>query len=685
MKPLKLLCLVLPLMLIAVGFKGKPEKVNELNKSLLQAAAEGDIDMDKFLIADGADVNAKDRYGLTPLHCAAFKGHKNIAEFLLAKGARIDPTDNAGRTPLHYAVGAGKNRILKAGHTDVVELLLDKGANVNAKDKWGWTPLHYAVRMANKAMVELLVNRGADSNAMNERGHTAFSLARRMLSAYRRHGADSERVNQYTEMADLLRKDGAVYYVATGGKDSNPGTLERPFRTIGAAINIAEPGDTIFVRGGVYSCSSTIHIDKSGEQGKPIRLRAYPGEIPVFDFSADKGDGFLVTGTYWHIKGLNVTKAELWGIRLETKGTHHNILEQITAYANGLTGICLSGGPTYNLVLNCDSYRNFDPETDGENADGFGVKFSVGAGNVFIGCRAWNNSDDGFDFWYTGSGVRVENCYAYRNGQNIWEHSRFTGNANGFKLGQMEGAHVLIRCVAWDHPMRGFDLNGNSTGVTLYNCTAFRNNINFAFMFSKGNIEKNVLRSNLSYQGLIQIRPQVDDQFNSWNTPPGSEITQDDFLGLDDSVITGQRNPDGSLPENDFLRLAPGSGVIDAGTDIGLPFVGKAPDLGAFEYRPAVTSKRGPKMLHQAVRDRDMEQTQALLSKGTDVNEKDWLGYTPLHWAIYFGYPDVAEILISEGANPSIQNDTGRTPLEIATEMGYERLVELLRKRGAKE
>jgi len=636
---------------------------------LHHASEQGRDEFARILVTKGAGIDIQDNFALTPLHLAAVKGHKNIAEFLLEKGAQIDSRDSAGRTPLHYTSGAGG----RYGGTDwgqgvdidTATLLLNKGADINATDKCGWTPLHYAVRMAKKAIVELLVNRGADLNVTNERGRTAFSLARGAID-------------------DILRKDKAVYYVATNGKDSNPGTLQHPFRTLGAAISVAEPGDTILVREGTYHCSNTIHIDKSGKQGKPISLRAYPGEKPVFDFSRAKGYGLLITRAYWHIKGLTVTKAEYYGIKSETSGAHHSILEQITAHTNGL-GIALLNGAAHNLVINCDSYRNLDPETNGENADGFEAKFAIGAGNVFIGCRAWNNADDGFDFWYAGSSVRVENCYAYRNGENIWGHPCFTGNANGFKLGQMEGAHLLIRCVAWDHPWRGFDLNGNSTGVTLHNCTAFKNNINFAFMFSKGNIEKNVLRSNLSYKGLIQIRPQVDDQFNSWNTPPGSEITQDDFLGLDESVITGQRNPDGSLPENDFLRLASGSDAIDAGTDVGLPFVGKSPDLGAFEYRPAVTSKRGPKMLHQAARDRDIEQVRALLLKGADVNEKDWLGYAALHWAIYFGYADVTEVLISEGANPNIQSDTGRTPLEIATEMGYEGLVELLRKHGARE
>jgi ankyrin repeat protein len=683
MKPLKLLYLVLPFMFIATGFKSEPEKVDEFSKLLLQAAAKGDIAQVKSLLSKGADVNAKDDYGRTLLHCAAVKGHKNIVEFLLTKGARIDPRDNAERTPLHYAAGAGWIYGVIGGDIGIAKSLLNKGANINATDRVGWTALHYATQVRNKAMVELLVERGADLNATNERGHTAFTLARGMPTRYRGHSAESERVKLCSEIAQVLRKHMAVYYVASDGRDSNPGTLESPFRTLPAAIDVAMPGDIIVVRGGLYACSSSISIDTSGEAGRPICLRAYPDETPVFDFSAAKGDGFLITGAYWHIKGLTVTGAEYWGIVVETKGGHHNILEQLRAYANGGTGVFVLNGAANNLILNCDSYRNFDPQTNGENADGFAAARALGKGNVLIGCRAWNNADDGFDSGMGDAGVRLENCYVWRNGENIWGHPCFTGNANGFKLGR--GAHVLIRCMAWDHPVRGFKLQREATGVTLYNCTAFRNRTNYQFIWPTSNIEKNVLRNCLSFKGGISIKPKVDDKHNSWNKSLGSEITQDDFLGLDDSVITRPRNPDGSLPESNFLRLASGSDAIDAGTDVGLPFVGKSPDLGAFEYHPAATGKQGPKMLNQVVRDRDIEQIRALLSKGTEVNEKDWLGYTALHWAIYFGYLDVAEVLISEGANPNIKSDTGRTLLEIGTEMGYERLAELLRKHGAME
>jgi ankyrin repeat protein len=234
--------------------------------------------------------------------------------------------------------------------------------------------------------------------------------------------------------------------------------------------------------------------------------------------------------------------------------------------------------------------------------------------------------------------------------------------------------------------MRGFDLNGNSTGVTVYNSTAMRNRIDYAFTFTKGNIEKNILRNNLSLGGSIRINPAVDEQHNSWDPTLGISVSEQDFLSLDYGVITGPRDSDGSIPESDFLKLAPDSDALDAGTNVGLPFVDEAPDLGAFEYEPEKAKRQsGTGWLHQTVRDHDVAKIQSMLREKAAVNEKDWLGYSPLHWACYFGYTDVAKLLLDSGANHNLISDTGRTPLEIARAMDYEQIAELLCKHGAKE
>jgi ankyrin repeat protein len=692
MKRKDLFCLPLAMLFFVAGLASEPKKVNELNKSLLQATADGNIDEVKSLLSQGADVNVRDTFGQTALHHAIVKGHEKIVELLINRGSNIDAKDNAGRTPLHYAAGAGGlygvRDWAQAGDPNIVRILFDKGANINAADKEGRTPLHYAtinsILRRDMAMVRLFVEHGADLNIVDRRGRTPYAIIQWVLYVIRGSAEFPATYGRVVkDIKDFLSKNGCNYVVASDGNDLNPGTVERPFKTVECALRIAEADDTILVRGGIYHCASTVHLDKSGGRGKPIRLRAYSNEAPVFDFSRAKGSGFVITGAYWHLKGLTIANAENTGIDLETPGAHHNVLEQICVQYNSDAGLVLRIGVTQNIVLNCDSYRNFDPWTNGENADGFGVSYNVGDGNLFVGCRAWNNSDDGFDFDRAGASLRLENCYVWRNGMNIWNHPCFTGNGSGFKL--WDSGHILIRCAAWDHHGHGFNRSLTTHTAFLKNCTAIRDNINYSFRGASGT-ERDMLINNLSCGAVKYIHPDVNDQFNSWNAPPEVDITKEDFLSLDDSVITGPRNSDGSIPKSDFLRLAPGSDAIDAGTDVGLPFAGKAPDLGAFEYDPdKVKRQSGVKRLHQAVRDHDIAKIKSMLSEKADVNEKDWLGYAPLHWAVYFGYADVSDLLISQGADPNLLSDTGRTPLEIAEAMEYDELAELLRKNGAKK
>jgi hypothetical protein len=462
--------------------------------------------------------------------------------------------------------------------------------------------------------------------------------------------------------------------------------LKSPLRTINAAIDLVGPDDVIVVRGGTYRCVRAINLDRSGEQGRPIVLKAYASETPILDFSSVPEVPITITGAYWHLKGLIIAKGDRYGIRISGKNAHHNVLEQLIAYDNSYAGIGVERDAACNIVLSCDSYNNLDYTSNGGDSDGFGVYWTVGRNNVVIGNRAWNNSDDGYDLYRAGNSVRIERCYAFRNGENIWQHPFFRGNANGFKLGAGEARHVLIGCLAWGHGFSGFNLRSkvSSGGVILRNCIALDNHPNYWFISQFEGNEFSVFRNNVSHAGKKRddfVRG-VDSQYNNWDT--GLTLTDSDFLSLDDSVMTAPRNPDGSIPENDFLKLSPNSKAIDKGVDVNMPYAGKAPDLGAFEYRP--TSKQPyVKMLHQYVRDHDIPKVKELLEKEEDVNAKDWLGYAPLHWAIYFGYSDIAEMLISKGANPNLTSDTGRTPLEIAGAMDYGDLVELLKKQGAKE
>lgn len=390
---------------------------------------------------------------------------------------------------------------------------------------------------------------------MDNRGYTPYLYARdrgiyfKDISIYATtHLPEWRRaVKAYEDIAQELRKGHAVYFVSTDGKDHYSGTLEHPFGTLEAAIDVVEPGDIIFIRGGEYHCPRTIPLTQSGEQGKPIRISAYSGEKTILDFSQARGNSIHITGAYWHIRGLVITKGFRGAVSMYGKGAHHNILEQVTAYRNRHSGMRIEAGAACNIVLNCDSYENVDKDLNGDASDGFSADWFIERGNILIGNRAWSNSDDGYDLWDALNGVRLERCYASYNGEDILGQPLFRGNGNGFKLGRGGGRHILMNCVAWGHPVSGFDSNANNEGLILRNCTGWDNKFsNYCFKWGgRTPWEKMVLRNNISYGSGNSINPRVDSQHNSWNS--NLTLTDSDFLSLDDSQMTAPRNSDGSI------------------------------------------------------------------------------------------------------------------------------------------
>lgn len=94
------------------------------------------------------------------------------------------------------------------------------------------------------------------------------------------------------------------YYVAPLGADDNPGTAERPFRTLATALARLRPGDTLYVRAGTYREALRDVPVAAGTAAEPVRVLAYPGERPVLE-----GLLWLRDASFWTIDGLNVTWA----------------------------------------------------------------------------------------------------------------------------------------------------------------------------------------------------------------------------------------------------------------------------------------------------------------------------------------------------------------------------------------
>lgn len=419
---------------------------------------------------------------------------------------------------------------------------------------------------------------------------------------------------------------GATYYVAPNGDDSRSGGIDAPLATVQRAQDLVSPGDTVYIRGGIYEMreeqiskqvgpyACVTFLDRSGAPGKRINYWAYPGESPVFDFSDVKPEGrritaFRIDGSWLHLKGIEVVGVQVTilthtqSICFDNQGSD-NIYEQLSMHDGKAIGLWIGNGSN-NLVLNCDAYRNHDDVSQnkmGGNVDGFGYHGPKGSvNNVFRGCRAWFNSDDGFNFINSSEAARIENCWAFYNGFS----SAFEplGDGNGFKAAGEAGKtvanmpdplprHVVVGSVAVGNKVNGFYANHHPGGITWLNNTAYRNATNFNLRGRDPADNKTIipgrghfLRNNLGFAGDAEVAEldfdASDVAFNYFSLPVS--ISAEDFMSLDEEALTKPRQASGDLPIVDFLRLKPDSDAIDAGAELGFPFEGKAPDLGAFE------------------------------------------------------------------------------------------------------
>ena len=166
----------------------------EADKALLNPNFLIDVDKVKQYLADGANVNAKDKRNKTPLHKAAYGGHREIAELLIDKGANVNAKDKNNETPLHAAAFYGRK--------EFAELLIDKDADVSAKDKNDQTPLHVASNRKKTEVVKLLIDKGADVNAKSGTGSPLHKALGKGL------GVKPDLVSS-KEIAELLIKKGS--------------------------------------------------------------------------------------------------------------------------------------------------------------------------------------------------------------------------------------------------------------------------------------------------------------------------------------------------------------------------------------------------------------------------------------------------------------------------------------------
>ena len=417
--------------------------------------------------------------------------------------------------------------------------------------------------------------------------------------------------------AIVTATDAKVIYVAPQGDDAAAGTIDAPLATLPAAYRLTEGGDTVCFRGGTYNVTDSqvmkiegvyafvFALEKAGTAEHRTCYMGYPGERPVFDFSALMLDGkhrfaaFYLGADYVHLRNFDIV-----GVPVRIKGHtqsecvsarrgSHCIVEDIAMHDGMAIGYFQKRG-SHNLVLDCDAYNNYDDYSEGPyggNVDGFGchVFDTFEVGNVFRRCRAWRNSDDGFDLISCAAPVEIDHCMAFYNGycpsSNPADTVNFVsaGDGNGFKAGgwgmnkrktkcpDVCPSHYIHHSLAYRNKAHGFYANHHLAGNTWENNTSCGNRSNYNMLNRKNTFEAidvpgydHSLANNVSWTftdaslggHLINIDPDRITLTNNSFAPSVSsvEVTAEMFVSTSVSLLFTRRLPDGRLPSIDFLR-----------------------------------------------------------------------------------------------------------------------------------
>ena len=437
------------------------------------------------------------------------------------------------------------------------------------------------------------------------KGKNAYKINFTPAEGYKPNGEYSAMESYETVVIDhtvtykTFGEAGQSIWVAPDAKGS--GSKEDPM-SIYDAVKYVMPSQQIVLTEGTYKLESPLKIARgiNGTADQMIYMVADPDAKtrPVIDFQG-LCTGMTIGGDYWYFKGFDVTGSADGQKGLQVSGSH-NTLDQIETYHNGNTGLQISRlnvtdtyaeWPSYNLILNCTSYGNADKGY--EDADGFAAKLTVGDGNVFDGCIAHHNADDGWDLFakvQTGSigSVTIKNSIAYANG--YLEDGTNAGNGNGFKMGgdSMPGSHVLENSIAFANKAKGIDSN-SCPDIKVKNCTSINNqgaNVAFytnsakntdfeatgviSFRTVKEDVAENI--KPVGSQDLTKIYKATNFYWDtasktSFNTPAAGEavttVSADWFASLDySSILDGNksvagivRNADGTIALGNIFKL----------------------------------------------------------------------------------------------------------------------------------
>lgn len=428
--------------------------------------------------------------------------------------------------------------------------------------------------------------------------------------------------------------DATIRWVTPRGNDSNTGadsSSTGAWASWGKAFQTAVAGDTVYFRGGIYYITSSSQFGNIANHGSPgnyINFWAYPpdyknGNFPILDFSryvaanytyavrAYNGDDYL------HFKGLTIrnlfqSPGTGYVAAMHMEISDFLIIEDMNIHH--ISGPCIGiygGNEVY--IKNCDTWESCDSLATNPGQNGTGIAVNTWASlfgeemydaKIYIdSCRTWACSDQGIALAGVGH-VEVSNTWTFANG-------RLNGEGFGMKLSIQNATDSINPLARYVHNNiiainAGTGIDPNNAGGLAFNAHVYNN-----FLYRQGHkpwvpyyinayigagiwicnylgppASNEMYANNLGYdndKGDVVDHDTYIHEYNSWDQPGLFTVGADDFVSLDTLQLWYPRNADGTLPDITFGKLKSTSDLIDKGINVGLPYIGTAPDLGWFE------------------------------------------------------------------------------------------------------
>ncbi len=389
-------------------------------------------------------------------------------------------------------------------------------------------------------------------------------------------------------------KSGSYYYVAPNGSDGNNGSLSHPWATVQHAGTTAKPGDTVFIRGGIYDEGEIwLRADygHGGTEGRLLTIQAYPGEKPIF---VNSRRPFIIKCDYIRIEGLHLKNGKSIGVSGNTVQIVNNSFT-----GSGYAWAAVHAGGT-NILLEgniCDINGN-TVGTQGHcyyisYGSNITVRNNVAKGMTGYGIHVFDQrrSLDPSGFERVIKNVIIDG--------NVVSHSE---QRSGIILAAYDHArveNVIIRNnVSFNNAQSGIYIPGIVSNVKIYNNTLFGNGeIPLLITGTTGNVAGVEIKNNI----FDLTKSKSSNAYHVVNAKDNTSLILRNNLYWpkplrlyklsDASAIIG--NPHFVNPLQGNFRLLPGSPAVDKGIPLsdvsqdkdGIKRPqGNAPDLGAFEF-----------------------------------------------------------------------------------------------------